>query len=197
MKTTNKKQKTGLKSTLFAAALTIIGFSVHAGGVLNSTYDNDSNNLQTLAMVKGKLSQSSPVSEVTSFLAINVKSLLAHEIENPLRVEDWMLDVSHFSKEVFFESEVESSLELEGWMLNEKTFEVRSVSLEQATDGQLALEDWMLNENIFKVEIVIEQVQNPKPVYKKIMTRGFLFQEIIVEESLAVEYWMINPDSWK
>ena len=194
MKTKNNIQKTALKSVAAATGLAILSFTVNAQGSMKSFFEN--NEISHIAMVMEETHNSFASNNTTRSLtdAEVFATYLATETEEPLHVENWMVNESNFTTAFKIEAETETPLQVEDWMTNESTFDVYSALLETETEEELVLEDWMINESTFA-----NTQRETKATGKSstiISTKTFVYREVNIEEKLEVEGWMINPTIW-
>ena len=204
MKTKNNIQKTALKSAAAATGLVILSFTLNAQGVFKSLFVNDG--AEHIAMVMENTNNNSFASNTYSRSFTGAEAFaayLAAETDEPLNVEDWMMDENNFEMSAELEAETESPLEIEDWMTNESNFGVNSVNLEAETEETLQLEDWMMNETNFNTKIQIEtETESPLEV-EDWMTNHSYFNvntfsmELEPEENLNLEDWMTNPKVWE
>jgi hypothetical protein len=224
MKTTNKIQKTAL-TAVAAAGLAIISFASNAQPAIKTLFEDIETN--HIAMVMGKTNNNFGAITVNSGNSVGTNAFAAYlvtETEEPMELEDWMIDEANFATMALFEAESESPMEIEDWMLNEHYFDANSFSLEvetenemklenwmtnesnfdvtsfslaTETDNEMVLEDWMTNENIFDVKQEQGEAIHSKVNNKAVSTGTFIFSEVSYESELKIESWMINPSVWK
>ena len=222
MKTTNKIRKTALTA---AAGLAIISFASNAQPAIKTLFEDIETN--HIAMVMSKTNNSFGAITVNSGSLIGTNTYatyLATETEEPMELEDWMIDEASFATMALFEAESESPMEIEDWMLDEHYFDANSFSLEVETENELKLEDWMTNESVFDGysfslatetdnEMILEDWMTNENIFdvkqkqgealqsrvnnKIISTGRFIFSEVSDESKLKIEDWMINPTVWK
>jgi len=201
MKTKNNIQKTALKTVAAATGLAILSFTVNAQGSLKSLFEN--NEINHIAMVMEKTSNTFVSNNTRSFTDAEVYvTYLTEETEEPLTLENWMVEEINFVMSAEVEAETESPLEVEDWMKSENTFEVYSALLKSETEEALNLEDWMINENSFKAAFNIKaETENPLQV-EDWMTNENTFEvysallETETEEELMPEEWMMNENTF-
>jgi len=202
MKTTSKIQKTILTASV-VAGLAFLGFSINAQEETNSLLEN--NGVKHLAMLTSR-NINLPInifSKTTGLTSTgSIAAYLVKETEEPLNVEDWMLNENNFSTFTEMETEAENPMEIESWMLNEKTFSLNSLFIETETDEQLKLEDWMLNESGFSgVELIEEETESPLEVENwtlddNTFTAGTMVFETATDEQLKLEDWMLDENNF-
>jgi hypothetical protein len=196
MKTTNKIQKTALVAV--AAGLAIICFASNAQPAMKSLFENIETN--HIAMVMGKTNNSLGATMLHSGNLSGANAFaayLATETEEPLELEDWMIDETSFATITFIEAETETPMEIEDWMINESNFDVNSFSLEIETEEEMNLESWMLDENNFNENINSEKSDKAKVSNKIISTSKYVFSDVNNEGTLKIEDWMLNSNIWK
>ncbi len=79
---------------------------------------------------------------------VAIASGLENTVESEMKVEDWMVNESHWkiTENVYFTEETEENMQVESWMTDENTWELSSVgSLENETENELTLDNWMIN----------------------------------------------------
>ena len=196
MKTKNNIQKAAFKSVIAATGLAMLSLTLNAQDSLKSLFENNGTNHMALAI---KTDNNWFKSNVKSKNLINTNTFaayLAEVTEEPLQLEDWMLNEDNFSNLSHIEAENEGSLELEGWMTKESNFDANSFNFEIETEEELSLEGWMLDENHFNVNQKSSSVA-PNENNKIISTSTFIYKEVNEENALKIEDWMINPKTWK
>jgi hypothetical protein len=196
MKTKNNVQKTAFKSVVAATGLAIIGLTVNAQYSLNSMFETNSSS--HIAMVAAKTTDNSFTKALNTSSLFKTSSMAAYlvaESEEPLHLEEWMLDDDNFST-FQIETETENPLELENWMTEESNFDANLFNFDIEKEEELNLEDWMLNENKFDViENKTGSVETKKGS-KTISTATYVYVEVNEERALKLEGWMINPNIW-
>ena len=196
MKTKNNIQKAAFKSVIAATGLAMLSLTLNAQDSLKSLFENNGANHMALATKTDDNRFKSNV-KTKSFINTNTfAAYLTEETEEPLQVEDWMLNEDNFSNLFYIEAETESSLELEDWMIKESNFDVNLFNFEVETEEELSLEGWMLDENHFNVNQKSSSVA-PKENNKIISTSTFIYREVNEESPLEIEVWMINPKTWE
>lgn len=196
MKTKNNVQKTTLNTLAAATGLVILSFTVHAQGTSKSLFANIETN--HIAMVTGKTFNISFASAVNTKSLTKAESFAAYlvtETEEPLHLEEWMLNENNFST-FQIKDETEKPLELQEWMTDESNFDANLFNFEVETEKELNLERWMLNENMFEVNESKTEPVKTKEGNKTISTATFVYTEVNEERALKVEDWMINPKVW-
>ena len=195
MKTKNNIQKAAFKSVIAATGLAMLSLTLNAQDSLKSLFENNGTNQMALAT---KTNDNWFKSNVNSKSLINSNTFAAYlvkETEEPLQLEDWMLNEDNFSNHFHIEAETEGFLKLEDWMTRESNFDVNSFNFEIETEEELSLEGWMLDENHFNVNQNSSSIA-PKENNKIISTSTFTYREVNEESVLKIEDWMINPKTW-
>jgi len=193
MKTKNNIQKTVLKSVAAATGLAILSFTVNAQGVLKSFFENDG--INNIAMVMENTNHNSSASNNFSRSFTNAETYAAYlkaDTEEPLNVEDWMVDNTNSA--TMFKLETESPLEVEDWMTNESKSGAFVAILETATEEELNLEAWMTDENQFNNNENKTTAIETKVNTRVFSTSTFFYRDVVNESKLLVEQWMINPE---
>lgn len=196
MKTKNNIQKAAFKSVIAATGLAMLSVTLNAQDSLKSLFENNGTNHMALAI---KTDNNWFKSNVKSKNHINTNTFaayLAEETEEPLQLEDWMLNEDNFSNLFLIEAETEGSLELEGWMTKESNFDVNSFNFEVETEEELSLEGWMFDENNFNINQKSSSIAL-KENNRIISTSTFTYREVNEESTLQIEHWMINPKTWE
>lgn len=196
MKTKNNIQKAAFKSVIAATGLAMLSVTLNAQDSLKSLFENNGTNHIALAIKKDNNWFKSNVKSKNFINSNTFAAYLAEETEEPLQLEDWMLNEDNFSNLVHNEAETEGSLEIEAWMTKESNFDVNSFNFEVETEEELSLEGWMLDENLFNVNQKSSSIA-PKKNNKIISTSKFVYREVNEESALKIEDWMINPKTWK
>jgi hypothetical protein len=198
MKTKNNNQKTALKAVAAATGLAILSLTVNAQGVLKSFFENDGT--EHIAMVMENTNNSFAANNYSRNFtsAETFAAYLEAETEEPLNVEDWMVDEDCFTMSAELETETETPLEIEDWMTSESTFGINSAYIETETEKPLQLEDWMVNETNFTTVLQIE-TESPMEVedWMTDETKFGAFTVLLattVEEELNLEAWMLNEN---
>jgi hypothetical protein len=195
MKTKNNIQKTALKSVAAATGLAILSFTVNAQGALKSFFENDG--INHIAMVMENTNHNSSASNNFSRSFISAETYAAYletATEEPLNVEDWMVDNSNSATMFKLETETESPLEVEDWMTNESKFGAFAAILETTTEEEMNLEAWMTDENQFSSNENKTTGIETKANTKVFSTSTFYYCDVVNENKLLVEHWMINPE---
>ena len=89
----------------------------------------------------------------------------------------------------------EDALILENWMIEENRFDGTETLFEPAVEEALTVESWMTDETNFTDNG--KKLKTEKIVVFEIYTTKFMCREVIFEEGLSIEPWMINPNVWK
>lgn len=197
MKTKNNIQKTAL-TVVAATGLVIFSFAAHAQHAMKSVFAENETSHITMAMGKTSNNLGTTAVHSRNFTVANAfAAYLAPEIEEPLQLEDWMMEENSFVTTFAIEAETERPLQVESWMTNEKTFDFNSANVEIATEETMSIEAWMVDENTFsnteKESSVVETQKNSSTI----STKPFIYHEVNTEEKLLVEEWMVNPNIWK
>lgn len=196
MKTKNNIQKAAFKTIIAATGLAMLSVTLNAQDSLKSLFENNGTNHMALAT---KTNDNWLKSNVKTKSLINTNTFatyLAKETEEPLHLEDWMLNEDNFSNLFHIEAETEGSLEIEEWMTQESNFDVNSFNFEVESEEELSLEGWMLDENHFNVNKKSSSIVTNEN-NKIISTSTFVYREVNEESALKIEAWMINPKTWK
>jgi len=195
MKTKNNIQKTALKSVAAATGLAILSFTVNAQGVLKSIFENDGINHIAMVMENTNHNSSASNNFISSFTSAETyAAYLEADTEEPLNVEDWMVDNTNSATIFKLEAETESTLEVEDWMTKESKFGAFAAILETATEEELNLEAWMTDENQFNINENKTTGIETKVNTKVFSTNTFYYREVVNESKLLVEQWMINQE---
>jgi len=173
MKTKNNVQKTITKTLAAGMSLVLISITVSAQDFWKSFAENSGLNAIATAMAE-------PVPETTKNETYNVSSAdltaFMEETEEPMELENWMMDDHTFSASFSIESETEKPLALEDWMTNENTFNTSNFVMEEESEEALSLESWMTSESYFGISTF-------KLVDEK-------------EQPLALAGWMTSEKIW-
>ncbi len=89
----------------------------------------------------------------------------------------------------------EEALALENWMTEENRFDGTETLFEPAMGEALTIESWMTDETNFTGSDKKQKTE--KTVVFEMYTSKFMYREVIFEEELSIEPWMINPQVWK
>ena len=127
----------------------------------------------------------------------------AVEAEESLKIEDWMMNSNHFSRQEIAESvEMEKPLEIEPWMTREDLF--NSSEPLTSADPTLEVESWMTDGTLFHEEFTLTTgaTDEANSVEEWMtMEQNFNNQAALIatgsEPALAVESWMINEEYFK
>ncbi len=190
MKTTTNVQKTNLKSVIFAAGLIVIGFSVDGQGATKPDLTIDNNKQIVFASAKTLSATASKVIGATATFSTYIAA------DEALTIEKWMTEESRFDgTETFFEPATEDALTLEKWMIEENRFDGTESFFEPTVEEALTVENWMTDEKNFTDND--KKPKTEKAVVFEIYTTKVMCREVIFEEGLSIEPWMINPKVWK
>lgn len=203
MKTKNNIQKTVLR-VVALTGLIILGFTVNGQYELNSLFGTNETNNMAMALGKKNINYGTTLANIRNFADANSFSAnLAEETEEPLQLEDWMMDETNFSMMNLIEAETESSLEIEDWMTKENNFDINTFYMVEEIEEPMKLEDWMMNETSFSMMNLIDaEIESPLEI-EDWMTKdsnfdGYTFSLIQeIEETMDVETWMLNENNFK
>jgi len=189
MKTTIKIQKTALTATAAVIALVIFSFAVNAQFVMKSLFEDTETNHIALAMGHTNNRFGASTISASNYTGANAyATYLATETEEPLQLEDWMINESSFTTMTLIEAETESPLEIEDWMINESNFDVNSFNFETESENEMILEDWMTNETTFDVfHLFIANETEEELELENWMTNNNLFNVSNLKENVANE----------
>lgn len=194
MKTKNNIQKTIFASLGIGASVVLISATVNAQYYFSALAENHSFIKSEIARVeKGTLANSVDVNNKNAYA-----SFLITENDEPLVLENWMMNDRNFTTSIEINEEVETPLNLEDWMTNEKVFFAGSINLEVENEAALELETWMTNEKNFDVPTfqLIEETD------EKLELQDWMFNKSLFESTsepelpLQMEEWMISEDIW-
>lgn len=194
MKTKNNIQKAIFTSLAVSASLVLIGINVNAQYYWNALAESYNSTKNKIALLDNSATSNSGTTNVESAYAF----LLEKENEEPLGLENWMMNDRNFSTTISIKEEVESPLKLENWMTSETVFNASSMNLEVEREGALELQNWMTNENYFSVPSF--QIRKEKDV--KLELQDWMFNENLfhgtneIEQPLQLEDWMISEKNW-
>jgi len=196
MKTKNNVQQAAFKSIIAATGLAMLSVTLNAQDSLKSLFENNGTNHMALATKTNDNWLKSNVKTKSLISTNTFATYLSEETEEPLHLEDWMLNEVNFSNLFHIETETEGSLKIEDWMTKESNFDLNSFNFEVETEEELSLEGWMLDENHFnanQMSSFIAQKENNKII----STSTFVYREVNEESTLKIEDWMINSKTWK
>jgi hypothetical protein len=140
-----KVQHVTLAMALISVSLLIMSVAANAQESMKSYYASLEADYTAYLMNEAR-----PVSvnEAGFNASASFAALLEAESENPLEIEEWMVDENNFGTFISLEAETDEPLELEDWMTDEDRFYATFQIVEEA-DDELKVENWMLNSNLF------------------------------------------------
>jgi len=140
-----KVQHVTLTMALISVSLIIMSVAANGQESMKSYYASNEADYTAFLM-----NETRPVSvkEANYNATASYSALLETESENPLEVEEWMVDENNFGTFISLEAETDEPLELEEWMTDEARF-YTTFEIADEADDELKVEDWMLNSNLF------------------------------------------------
>jgi hypothetical protein len=147
MKTKNNVQKTILRTGAVVLSLVLLSFTVAAQGYWKQLLSNNSFTLIASALVDHRAPVADDVRKPGSSSASNADYNLLIVNENPLLIEQWMVNNDMFGMNSELSNEIaEAQMGIEPWMVDSDFFNTGNITCEQP----LHLEGWMANGNFWK-----------------------------------------------
>ena len=197
MKTINKIQKAAL-ATIAATGLVILGLSVDSQIAFKSYFNN--NESDKYAMVTGNTNHlviDATTNNRNLADAGKFASYLEKVTDEPLHLEEWMINDFNSLSMNLLEVETENPLEIEDWMTEESNFDINTFNMETETEPELNVENWMINENNFNIEKNKDLKKRSNSSNATVSTRTYFFSDITDENNLKLENWMFKSNAWK